>query len=582
MVFGTIQSLTVEIVQRRITCDMRTAMFVSLIKQDIAFYDGLMTGQVTSRMTNDVSAVVQPVRQLMITVLSNILRLIGGLFMCLFTSWKLTVLACTLIGPVIYLTRLYAIWSKKLNMRIRVNMADANAVATEALKNIRTVRSFSADDMEVRAFRGHMDHAMHDSMKDAYAAAGVSAITQYLEFAATVLILWYGGLAVLREGDQKELSIGNLITFNLYWTMLNNAITGLNGVLNTLIRAASAAQRVFEIIDLQPDIQLDEGRISLEASHACHVQLRNVQFTYQMRPDKQVLHDLSFDIPAGSTVAVVGRSGAGKSTLVSLLLRFYDPQGGEILVNGHPLTDYNLRSFQKRVGVVSQETQVFCRPIRENLTYGLPDDAVSDEEVAEAARISNAHEFIEDFDEGYRAMIGEGGVRLSGGQKQRLAIARALLRRPALLLLDEATSALDAENEGKVQSSIDELMRTMAGKCSVMLIAHRLSTVMGADKIVVVDAGRVVEQGTHSELLENGHIYAQLVQRQLAAQANTISEEPAKPSSSSPADSDMPTEPHKRSGKGKGKGKGKQTAVGNETRAADSIDGLFDQLSSSK
>jgi ATP-binding cassette subfamily B protein len=487
MVFSSVQSVCVEIVQRRIMCDMRTAMFQSLVKQDIAFFDGVMTGQLTSRMTNDVAAVVQPVRQIMNTLMANVLKLIGGLFMCLFTSWKLTVLASTMIGPVVYLTGVYAKWSKQINLAIRVNMADANAVATEALRNIRTVRSFGADQIEVGAFRKHMDQALQGGMKDAYASAGVSAVTQYLDFAATILILWYGGFAVLGSG-QSELKIGHLITFNLYWNMLNNSITGLNGMLNTLVRAASAAQRVFEIIELEPDISLNEGDVGLSASQPCTVEFDAVKFSYPMRPDKPVLHGLEFTIEAGQTVAVVGRSGAGKSTLVSLLLRFYDPKDGTVLLNGRSLSTYDLRSYQKRVGVVSQDTQVFCRPVFDNLTYGLEQEQITEAKVVASAQAANAHGFISELDDGYQSMIGEGGVRLSGGQRQRLAIARALLRQPSLLLLDEATSALDAENEGKVQEAIDELVHSVAGNCTVMLIAHRLSTVKGADKIVVLDS----------------------------------------------------------------------------------------------
>lgn len=587
LVTGSIQSLAVEIVQRRITCDMRSVMFESLIKQDIAFFDGTMTGQLTSRMTNDVAAVVQPVRQIMNTLLTNILRLAGGLFMCLFTSWKLTILASTLIGPIVYLTGVYASWSKKVNLAIRVNMADANAIATEALRNIRTVRSFGADDIEVKEFNKHMGQALQGGMRDAYASAGVSAATQYLDFAATILILWYGGLAVLGRGDGSHLQIGNLITFNLYWNMMNNAISSLNGILNTLVRAASAAQRVFEIIDLEPDIALDGGELKLGPGEACAIEFNEVRFRYQMRPDKEVLTGLSFCVPAGQTVAVVGRSGAGKSTLVSLLLRFYDPPSGQVLLNGAPLHAYHLRQLQKRIGVVSQETQVFCRPIYDNLAYGMELSEVNEEQVIEAAKMANAHEFIGELDEGYKSMVGEGGVRLSGGQKQRLAIARALLRRPSLLLLDEATSALDAENEGKVQAALDGLVNSVHGRCTVFLIAHRLSTVMGADKIVVMDSGQVVEQGSHDQLLENDHIYASLVKRQIARQANIIPEDGPAAGAESASQAEGERESKDR-GKGSGKGfKGKSPkskSTDGEGKqgdsAPDSIDSLFSQLSS--
>lgn len=591
--FGSVQSLAVEIVQRRITCDMRTVMFESLIRQDIAFFDGTMIGQLTSRMTNDVAAVVQPVRQIMNTLFANLILLAGGLFMCFFTSWKLTVLASTMIGPVVFLTGVYAGWSKKINMKIRVSMADANAVATEALRNIRTVRSFGADDIESDRFRGHMDDALKCGMKDAYASAGVSAATRYLDFAATILILWYGGHEVIDQGDFAEISVGQLITFNLYWNMLNNSIQALNGMLNTLVRAASAAQRVFEIIDLDPDIGLEDGTACLREGEPCMVEFRDVQFAYQMRPDKVVLASLSFTIPPGQKVAVVGPSGAGKSTLVSLLLRFYDPQGGAVLLNGKPLTDYALRRYQKRVGVVSQETQVFCRPVVENLTYGMENEAdVEIEEVQRAAKMANAHEFIEELDEGYKSMVGEGGVRLSGGQKQRLAIARALLRRPTLLLLDEATSALDAENEAQVQEALDKLVASTAGGCSVMLIAHRLSTVMNADKIVVVHSGKVAEQGTHQELTarEDG-VYAKLVRRQIQREENTIkeasaSEVPLPSTQDSSADGAEKAggkgggKRGKGGGKGKGKGKDKESESGGASKAADSIDQLFKEVAS--
>ncbi|CAK8985298.1 ABC transporter B family member 4 (ABC transporter ABCB.4) (AtABCB4) (Multidrug resistance protein 4) (P-glycoprotein 4) [Durusdinium trenchii] len=404
----------------------------------------------------------------------------------------------------------------QVNMSIRVSMADANAVSTEALRNIRTVRSFGADLLEVTAFRQHMDTALKNGMKDSYASAGVTAITQYVDFAATILILWYGGYAVLGYGqtDLQTLGtngIGNLITFNLYWNMLNTATTNLNGMLNTLVKAASAAQRVFEIIDLEPDIPADQGEKGMDEG-PCSISFQEVKFFYPMRPDAMVLNGLSFTVGAGQTVAMVGKSGAGKSTLVGLMLRFYDPKGGDVLLNGCPLTEYNLRLYRKKVGVVSQDTQVFCRSILDNLTYGLEGggdvlqaceraaevqscnedcqwrcemalgDVPSMEEIEKAAEAASANDFIQQLDEKYNSMIGEGGTRLSGGQRQRVAIARALLRRPKLLLLDEAKTPVDAENEGKVQKALDDLVHSVHGNCSVVLIAHRLSTVIGGHR----------------------------------------------------------------------------------------------------
>jgi len=429
-------------------------------------------------------------------------------------------LALTLIGPVIYITGTYARWSKEINKTVRAVMGDANASATEPLRHIRTVRAFGADEVETCVVEGHFAKAWLNMRKDAFASAGVSAISGYVSFSASILVYWYGGNAVL-SGSDAQLNIGSLITFNMYWLMLRSSITALNGMLNQLVVAASAAKRVFEIIDLEHDINInDPNALQLEevvpVGHVPTIEFRDVCFTYQMRPEDQVYRGLSFTIPAGSTTAFVGKSGCGKSTAMSLIMRFYDPQQGTILLQDRPLQDYNLRSYMRRIGVVSQETQVFARSVRENLVYGMQPEDYDDEAIEKAARQANAHDFIMSMDRGYDSMLGESGCRLSGGQKQRLSIARAFLRRPQLLLLDEATSALDVENEKQIQRALDDMVSAMAGSCSIVIVAHRLSTVMGADKIIVINEGRVHEEGSHEVLMRNDQIYASLVKRQLS------------------------------------------------------------------
>lgn len=316
--------------------------------------------------------------------------------------------------------------------------------------------------------------------------------------------------------------MGGLITFQLYWNMMNSAFQGLQGVFNELIRASSAAERVFTLMDAQPELDPDAGEEVDPRTIKGHLELRCLKFRYKTRPENEVLRGINLELPCNSTTALVGKSGGGKSTLVHLLMRFYDPTEGMVLLDGVDLKTLKSRQVRQAVGFVAQETQLFATSIEANIAYGIGREYTK-AELHAAARAANAHEFIMEAEEGFETRVGERGVMLSGGQKQRISIARCFLRQPKLLFLDEATSALDAENEALVQAALESLIEK--GSCTVVLIAHRLSTVMNSTQIAVIHKGIVAEVGTHQQLVAKGGIYAQLVARQMQRNNDQLDEE---------------------------------------------------------
>ena len=440
------------------------------------------------------------------------------MFMAFHTSWKLSILALTIVPPITYSYRAYAKWARKITRSIYCAYGEANSTATDAISNIRTVRGFSTEEHEAFRYSDSINTALGHGVRNAYVGASVTAFSTYLNLGTAVLILWYGGQLVCDEKGEV-MSIGSLITFQLYWNMMNNAFIALGNVFNDLIRSSSAAERVFSLIDARPDVNPDDGE---EVTRDCvkgHLQLRGIQFRYRSRPETLVLKGIDMDMPPGTTTALVGKSGGGKSTLVHLLMRFYEPTGGEIRLDGRSMTTLSSKSVRKCCGFVAQDTQLFSSTIVENLAYRIGRDYTRDE-VVEACRAANAHEFILEMEEGYDTRVGEKGIMLSGGQKQRLAIARCFLRKPRMLFLDEATSALDAENEAIVQGALESLLSEL--NSTVVLIAHRLSTVINATQICVVHKGTIVERGSHDELVAAGGVYAQLVSRQLSRDASAV------------------------------------------------------------
>ncbi|CAJ1450643.1 unnamed protein product, partial [Effrenium voratum] len=515
--FSGLKALAQELVQRRMACSVRLKLFASVIRMDIAFFDTMHTGQLTSRLTNDASQMTQPLSTLMNDLLANVLLLVGGMLMAFRTSWKLSILALTIVPPITYSYRAYAKWARKVTRSIYCAYGEANSTATDAISNIRTVRGFSTEEFEAGKYSDSINTALGHGVRNAYVGASVTAFSTYLNLGTAVLILWYGGQLVCDGNGQ--MSIGSLITFQLYWNMMNSAFISLGNVFNDLIRSSSAAERVFSLIDARPDVNPDEGEIVTRESVKGHLQLKGIQFRYRSRPDSIVLKGIDIEMEPGTTTALVGKSGGGKSTLVHLLMRFYEPTAGDIILDGRNTKLLSSKSVRQCCGFVAQDTQLFSCSVEENLGYGLGRDHTK-EELIEACKAANAHEFILEMEEGYETRVGEKGIMLSGGQKQRLAIARCFLRKPRMLFLDEATSALDAENEAMVQAALEKLITELHS--TVVLIAHRLSTVINATQICVVHKGAIMERGTHEDLLKTGGVYSQLVSRQLSRDASAV------------------------------------------------------------
>eukprot|EP00511_Aplanochytrium_stocchinoi_P011660 CAMPEP_0204869812 /NCGR_PEP_ID=MMETSP1348-20121228/30887_1 /ASSEMBLY_ACC=CAM_ASM_000700 /TAXON_ID=215587 /ORGANISM="Aplanochytrium stocchinoi, Strain GSBS06" /LENGTH=447 /DNA_ID=CAMNT_0052023335 /DNA_START=191 /DNA_END=1534 /DNA_ORIENTATION=- len=423
-----------------------------------------------------------------------------------------------------FLWDLYGQWSKRLNHRMIAAWGEANSCASQALQHIKTVKAFSTEGSEMEQYSIANDEALQAGIKSAIGNGLTSTFTGYLDLGTGILILWFGGLLILRDSENsnsnsKLLTVGELVAFQLYWGMMNNAYQSLQGLATSLTMSAAGAEKVFSLWDSVPDIDPKQGdEIDWKVNGELHIQ--NVKFFYQMRPDNIVLKDVTLRIPGGSVCALVGRSGGGKSTLIKMLMRFYDPKTGKIMLDGRDYTSLRVSQLRKCFGVVAQDTKLFAKSIWYNIAYGMEEGTYTKEDVIEAAKKAQAHDFIVEMKDGYDTRVGEQGGRISGGQAQRIAIARVFLRNPKIILLDEATSALDEESQHAVQEGLDALIRK--GGSTVVLVAHRLSTVQFADKIVVIDKGVVVEEGTHDTLLNKGGVYANLVKIKIKRERNTL------------------------------------------------------------
>jgi len=508
LVQASLSFLRVEIfflVSEQAMRDIRLKLFSKILSLPIAFIEKRRVGELTSRLTSDVSQLQDILSFTLAELVRQVLTVFLGIGIIFWVSASLSLVMLSAFPFIILGGVFFGKFIRKLSKKASDDLAAANTIAEESLQSIHTVKSFTSEKYEANRYYAALQLVLGNSLKSARFRGLFISMVIFSVFGGIVLVLWYG-LGLVESG---ELSIGKLVSFILYTTFIAAAAGGLGDLYGQLQKTIGASERILEILDSEPEEIYTDSGIHIGRAEG-KIEFENVHFAYPSREEVEVIRGLSLRVLPGRKVALVGKSGAGKSTIVQLLMRFYNPNSGGIRIDGTDIRQLDLTSLRRNIGIVPQEVLLFGGSIEENIRYGKPDASLA--EIEQAARKANAWEFISSFPEGLATIVGERGIKLSGGQRQRIAIARAILKDPAILILDEATSSLDSESEKLVQEALDSLMENR----TTIIIAHRLATIRKADMIFVMEEGRISEEGNHKDLMEDSSgFYSRLVKMQM-------------------------------------------------------------------